>query len=241
MKTKTDIPNIELRSGEVQELMGKIPPAIIRVGISVILIFVILIYIASNYIKYPDIISIPIVAKNVNYVTEIKPIKSGVLIEANYEYGSVDKGYTLAKLVTNSIDMKDTIILTAPFAGVIYPCDTFHENDYIEKNTALCVLVDSIRNKITAKGYISTDYRNRITIGMEVESSINNNSIEGKVTSIANYANPNNGTYTINMEFETPEELNHTIVWNLHIDAKIIVTERSVFDKFFKDKFILSI
>lgn len=40
MNTKHKIFNIEIRGEEAQELMGKIPPAILRIGISFILLFV---------------------------------------------------------------------------------------------------------------------------------------------------------------------------------------------------------
>lgn len=39
MTTKRNNTNIELRNEEVQELMGKIPPAILRFGIFIIFFF----------------------------------------------------------------------------------------------------------------------------------------------------------------------------------------------------------
>lgn len=241
METKRDIPNIELRSGEVQELMGKIPPVILRVGISFILIFVILIYIACNIVKYPDIISFPIVARNVNCMSEICSLKSGLLIETNIKYGHVNRGSILAKIEVRNVEKIDTLSLKSPVSGIICPCDTFHENDYIEKNSVLCVVVDSINDKIAAKAYVPIELRNKIYIGMDVETSINNNAIGGKITSIADYANPQKGTYTITMEFESFPQFNHTIIWNSHVNAKIKVTERSVFEKFIKDRLLLAI
>ena len=50
--------NIELRSDEVQELMGRVPPYIQRVGISVILLIVIGFFVASAFIKYPTYIPV---------------------------------------------------------------------------------------------------------------------------------------------------------------------------------------
>ena len=110
METKQKSPNIELRSEEVQELMGKIPPVILRVGISVILFFVILIFIASHFIKYPDIIAIPIVAKNVNCIAELKAVKPGQLVESHMEHSRVCMGDTLAKIAINTGDVIDTYV-----------------------------------------------------------------------------------------------------------------------------------
>ena len=238
MEPKHKAPNIELRSEEVQELMGKIPPFILRMGISVIFVFVALIFVASNFIKYPDIISIPIVAKNVSYVVGIKAAKSGLLIESHMEHGRICKGEVLAKIVANRDCEHDTISVMSPFSGVVYPCDVFQKFNYIEKNSVLCVVVDSIKDKIKAKAFVTADLKKYITKGMTVESSINNNPLVGKVTSIADYANPYNVTYTISMEFETPVELGNTIIWNSQANAKIKITEQSVFNKFFKNKIV---
>lgn len=238
METKHKAPNIELRSEEVQELMGKIPPVILRVGISVILVLVALIFVASNFIKYPDIISIPIVAKNVDYVAGIKAAKSGLLIDLHMEHGHICKGETLAKIVANSDGGHDTIAVKSPFSGIVYPCDVFQKFNYVEKSSVLCVVADSVKGKVKAKAFVAAGLKKYITQGMTVESSINNNPLAGKVTSIADYANPYNGTYTISMEFETPVELGNTIIWNSQANAKIKITEQSVFDKFFKNKIV---
>ena len=238
MENKQEVPNIELRSEEVQELMGKIPPAILRVGISIILFFVVLIYIASNYIKYPNIITIPIVAKNVNCMAEIKSMNSGQLVESHLEHSHVCMGDTLAKIAINSGEVIDTLCIKSPFTGSVYPCGTFQEKDYVDENDVLCVVVDSVKNRITAKASISADLKKIIVQGMTIESKIDNNILQGKVVSIADYANPTTETYGITIVFENSKTFENVIVWNYHTSAKIKTMEQSVFDKFFKDRII---
>lgn len=237
MNTKHKISNIEIRSEEVQELMGKIPPAILRIGISFILLFVILIYVASNFVKYPDIISTPIVAKNVNYVEEVKVSASGMVIESNIDYGHVCKGDTLAIIMVNKEGEQDKLLITSPISGIVYPCDVFQKHDHVEENSVLCVVVDSVKEKIDAKAFATADVRSHITKGMPVEASIKNNTLTGTVTNVANYANPYNGTYVISMEFNAPRELDNVVVWNTHTYAKIRISERSVCDRFLKERF----
>lgn len=238
MENKQEVPNIELRSEEVQELMGKIPPTILRVGISIILFFVVLIYIASNYIKYPNIITIPIVAKNVNCMAEIKSMNSGQLVESNLEHSHVCMGDTLAKIAINSGKVIDTLCIKSPLTGSVYPCGTFQEKDYVDENDVLCVVVDSVKNRITAKASISADLKKIIVSGMTIESKIDNNILQGKVASIADYANPTTETYGITIVFENSKTFENAIVWNCHTSAKIRTMEQSVFDKFFKDRII---
>jgi hypothetical protein len=238
METKHNIPNIELRSEEVQELMGKIPPTILRVGISFILGFVIIIFIASNFVRYPDVTTIPIVARNVNFMADIKAMKSGVIRDLSMDYGEVCRGDTLAKIITENGDSHDTVFIRSPFTGIVYPCNALQENDYVEANSALCVIVDSVRDRITAKSTVSADLRKRINPGTVIESDIDGVVLHGKVKAIADYANPDNGAYAIAVTFEAARKLENTIVWNTHANAKIRITERSIFDKFFKKKII---
>ena len=52
-----EIPNIDLRSDEVQEIMGHKTPLILRGGITIILFFVILFLMSTRYIRYPEYIN----------------------------------------------------------------------------------------------------------------------------------------------------------------------------------------
>lgn len=238
MKTKQNVPNMELRSEEVQELMGKIPPVILRVGIPCILGFVIIIFVASIFVKYPDVVTIPIVARNVSFITNIKAVESGIVIELNMDYGHVRRGDILAKLIKKNGDIQDTLFIKSPSTGIVYPCNTFQKNDYVEENSILCVIVDSVKRKITAKTTISTDLKKRIKSGTAVESDIKGVILHGKVKAVAYYANPNNEAYEITMIFEPSKKLENRIVWNTHTIAKIKITDQSIFDKFFRQKMI---
>jgi len=48
-------PDIELRSEEFQELLGVVPPWILRWGITVLAVVVVVLLIGSAIIKYPDV------------------------------------------------------------------------------------------------------------------------------------------------------------------------------------------
>ena len=57
MDTKDKIPNIELRSEEVQELMGKIPPLILRVGLLIVLFFILFFISICSVLRCPESLS----------------------------------------------------------------------------------------------------------------------------------------------------------------------------------------
>ena len=49
--------NIELRSEEVQEVMGQIPAWIVRWGITLLFLVVVALLVGSCFFKYPDVIT----------------------------------------------------------------------------------------------------------------------------------------------------------------------------------------
>jgi multidrug resistance efflux pump len=61
-----ELNKIEIRSEEVQEILGYVPRWIVKSGIGVIFAIIILLFIGSWYFKYPDIISSPITVTTEN-------------------------------------------------------------------------------------------------------------------------------------------------------------------------------
>lgn len=234
METKSKSSNFGLCSEEVQEIMGKIPPAILRIGITLIIVFLILFLFVSNFIKYPDVISFPVTAKNVNRITEIKTEKSGQLLKLDIRHHRVNKGDSLAAMAVNVYNNIDTVYIKSPSNGVVYPCDEFLEMDYVGEGDVLCVLVDSVNCLISAKAAVSHDLKNKLKLGMKTESEIDGKVLQGEILSIADYANPINGTYVITIKLGNSMDLNNVIIWNCHADVKIKISEQSVFEKFFK-------
>ncbi|MDA3893238.1 MAG: HlyD family efflux transporter periplasmic adaptor subunit [Salinivirgaceae bacterium] len=55
-----EIENIELRSEEVQEILGHIPSRLIRYGITIIILVVVVLFMGSFFFKYPDILRAPV-------------------------------------------------------------------------------------------------------------------------------------------------------------------------------------
>lgn len=75
--------DFELRSEDVQDVMGNVPPAILRWGITVISLVVLLLLVVSFVFKYPDTIS-----GKVTLTTEVPP--ANILARAS---GKLDKLY----------------------------------------------------------------------------------------------------------------------------------------------------
>ncbi len=155
-----EINNIEIRSEEIEEILGKTPNWIIRCGITVVFIVIALIFIGSWFFKYPDIINstivittenVPatIVAKTSGKITDIF-VKDNQIIKKN-EYIAVIENpanYLHVKEISDKLDTLKSIILD--FDSAVYkminfksvyslgdlqtPFSTFRKNyeDYLE-------------------------------------------------------------------------------------------------------------
>ena len=70
---------IELRSDEVQEILGTPPRWIIRWGITIMLLVVVILILGSYYYKYPDMISARITILSENPPVQIVAKSNGTL------------------------------------------------------------------------------------------------------------------------------------------------------------------
>lgn len=236
METKHKALNIELRSEEVQELMGKIPPFILRMGIYVILCLIVSAYVVSNYIKYPDIIDISGRARNVNKLSRIKTDESGRIIELINEYGTIHKGDTLAKIISMDKSTMDTICIKSSYAGYIWPCNVFQNGDYVNKDELLFVVVDSVKRAIRVTSSIPIESKKLIRTGTPVEAKVYGFLICGYIKSIAKYAIPDNNTYSVTMDFILPAEFPNIIIWDYNITVRIKIKDKTLFDKILLNK-----
>jgi multidrug resistance efflux pump len=99
--------NIELRSDEVQEIIGTAPPKIILYGISSVFLIVFFLVVGSFFFKYPDIITSEITVIGENPSAEIKARASGKIMELFVEDSAfIIKGQHLA-IIENTCNYND--------------------------------------------------------------------------------------------------------------------------------------
>lgn len=72
---------IELRSEEVQEVMGRIPPWILRKGITVLFFIVLVLLAGSWFFKYPDVIQAEITVTSLEPPASVIARSSGKIDE----------------------------------------------------------------------------------------------------------------------------------------------------------------
>lgn len=96
--------NIELRSEGVRKIIGKIPPLLIRSGISIIALIIILLLAVAAFVPYPEILEGEVIITEISQDTaraegmlpysRITQIKPGMKVEVELEgYNARKYGY----------------------------------------------------------------------------------------------------------------------------------------------------
>ena len=235
MKKKQKNPNIELRSEEVQELMGKVPPVILKVGISIILLFVVLILGACFCIKCKEVVSIPIEVRNLGISIRISPIEMGQILKANTERSFfVRVGDTLVTMVSAHENKLDTTYITAPMEGVAFADVCFQRGDEINPNMVLYVIADSVYQDALAKSLVNDTLGKKLQNGMKVKALVNGVLLTGKITQLYSLRN---GFFSVMMKLKQPENKCGVFYFrNIQTSAEIELAEHSLFEKFFLER-----
>ncbi|MCD8042795.1 MAG: HlyD family secretion protein [Tannerellaceae bacterium] len=108
MKDKSKlIENINIRSEEVQEIMGDVPSWITRWGITIIFLIVISLFIGSFIFKYPDVIVTEMKLTSTNPVAHLIARTSGRLSTLFINDADDIKADTVLGIIENSASLQD--------------------------------------------------------------------------------------------------------------------------------------
>jgi multidrug resistance efflux pump len=99
--------NIELRSDEVQEIMGTPPKWIVRWGVTIISLVVVVLLVGSYFYKYPDIISSRVTIVSENPPVSIVARTEGKLEHLFVEDAEVVDANTLLAILENTAEYRD--------------------------------------------------------------------------------------------------------------------------------------
>ena len=111
MEENKEYKEIDLRSEELHEVMGKIPPWILRQGITVLFIIIIVILIGSNFFKYPDVIQAEMTLTGRFPVAQVVSRASGKISDLFIIDGQrVEKNTKLA-IIENPASTNDILFL----------------------------------------------------------------------------------------------------------------------------------
>ncbi len=105
------IDKIEIRSEEVQEVLGASPRWIIRAGISVIFLVVLIFVTGSWFFKYPDIIQSNIILTTQNPPASLKALATGKITDLFAEEKQQVKQNEVIAIIENTTNYQDEVLL----------------------------------------------------------------------------------------------------------------------------------
>lgn len=117
---------VELRSEEFQEVLGDVPPWILRWGITILSIIVVVILVGSSIFKYPDIISSTMTLTGTTPPAAIVAKTSGKLTELSVTDNQTVKAGDYLAVIENSAKTKDILSLKKYLIAIDKGLDTIH-------------------------------------------------------------------------------------------------------------------
>ncbi len=226
-KKNKDLPVIELRSEEVQELMDRKPSWILKYGISVVFLLLCSAFVGSKYIDYPDELELSVtLLPNVNTKRYVNKMDAEIIkVLPNLEK-RVRAGDTLAVLTYG----KDTVSFLSPYNGIAYFSDTYNSGEIVKSGDLSVLVSNSEGEKLStfAQSYVDEEMSKKITIGMVMTTDNGRYRYVVKEKSSIPDAD---GLYAI--QFVRVSKNNERLLIEQKVSGKVTIEKTNVYDKFF--------
>lgn len=195
-------PTIELRSTEVQEVMGRMPSAIIRMGQGVILLIFVSLLSYCLFLTYPNYTVIDSHMSNVNNLRYVHAKYMGQVDRVYKKNGSlIHPGDTLCLIKTEQGNQ----YVVAKNKGYLYVCNEMQEGQYIKSETVLSVIADTLYTSPFTTLYVSEDEVIHLKKGLSIIGKWENKPILGEITKVSTYPNPQTGVFLVNIQWKNAD------------------------------------
>lgn len=148
---------IELRSEEVQEVMGQIPAWIVRWGITILFIVVLALLVGSYFFTYPDIVETEMTLTSREPVVEVVARSSGKISELYVSNGQEVKSGAPLAVIENTAKTDDVFRLKKLLAR--YKEEPERLNYYLLQDMWLLGDIQSAYMSLASKDISARDYR----------------------------------------------------------------------------------
>jgi HlyD family secretion protein len=131
--------NIELRSESVQEILGKMPSWIVRVGSGLVFLVVLILVIGSWFFSYPEIISSKLVMTTENPPAELIARVNGKIVDLKVSDNQLIEAGDLLAVIENPANSEDVFSLRKQLNNHIPQFDGKNEMtpEFVDKNYRL--------------------------------------------------------------------------------------------------------
>ena len=226
-KENKDLPVIELRSEEVQELMDRKPSCVLRYGIGVVLLLLCCTFAASKFVPYPEELKVNVIlSPNVNTKKFVNTKDTEVLYITPHLESKVNSGDTLGVLAYDN----DTVIFVSPYNGIAYKSGNYNCGDVIKPGSLTILVSDckTLTSTIYAHSSVDIEKAKKIRRGMIMKTEGDQDRyVVKELSSIPDV----NGLYTI--VYTKENRLSKKIMVQQEKAGNIILDNTNVCDRFF--------
>ena len=230
-ETKPTPVNIELRSEEVQDLMGRTSPYILRFGIGIILLLTLGFCVASAFIKYPSYISVRMKILPDENIELIKSMHRGTILSVTKSNGLVRAGDTLCMMYTED---NDTLPIVANISGNLECADFLEGGTKVEVDKLMFVVLTETEDaeRVTDMCiYMPYEGQGKYKIGDILKLKIGNNPYNAEITA-QTYIPNENGEYVIRCRVRN---IPVKMFMNTNTQqAQMLIDDKTIFEKFFR-------
>lgn len=159
----TDKKDIELRSEKVRNIVGKVPPLLLRKGIVIISLVILFFVTGAYFMPYPETFHAKAKIITMPSVELIKAPCSGITYLSETEQPRVSKDQKLGSLF-----VKDSLVnLTSPIRGKLIVNSI--NGGFVEQGDILFAVIPDTITTLYCRGYIPGEVINRIRVGQKVD------------------------------------------------------------------------
>lgn len=159
--------NLDLRSEEVQEILGRPPRWIVRVGISIIFVVVAGLFVGSYFLKYPDILPAPITVTTENLPAGVMAMTTGKIDTIAVAEKQLVKEGELLAVIRNPAKLEDVMAVKRMLEGADTVDVVTHGRASLQNDASL--QLGDLQSAYTAfdnaltdyRHFVETDYHNR--------------------------------------------------------------------------------
>jgi hypothetical protein len=214
--------NIELRSEKVRNIVGQIPPTLLRQGTAIISVIIIILFITAYFVPYPETTSIDITLQSIpNGELIISPRKGIIKIQCDSTV--INKNQLIAILeYNNNIDTLYSLV----DGKLISNCTN---NNIVSQGDILFFIVPNIE-EIYAIGYYSSKNNSKLKQGQTVYIELDGYplNIQGAISTIYPIIETKNSIKLIKFKISFPKESVRNIPFPYSITGKGIIVLSNV-------------
>ncbi|MDR2651624.1 MAG: hypothetical protein LBC68_04850 [Prevotellaceae bacterium] len=212
--------NIELRSEKVRNIIGKIPPILVRYGISIVAVTLLVLFIISVIIPYRETLNLSISIHEKSNMKLIKSVHSGTIIIDTV--GSQKD--TLQAYMQNKNNIYE--VCKCAINNILY---SVKSKQFVNKDELLFIINPANNYEIFGIADITKNDSEKIKTGQIVNINIGNDeNVQGMISDIYTI-NPEQTKYRLKINITTDR-----IYPNSKYEGTVIISEKTVFQKIFK-------